>query len=278
MKIIDAHLHYAARDYFREAAEAAGHLNSAEHLDQVFAELGVVQGVVMSSGGDAENLNPSIPDLAGPGLPANLVYCCGVNSSQLTPENTPLVLDYYRRHLERANCVGLKFYPGYQHLYLSDLRHTPFFELAEEFAVPVVIHTGDTAGTRGILKYAHPLTVDEVAMAFPRVQFVIAHFGNPWAMDAAQVAIKNENVAIDLSGLAQGRFELEAFMSRYHGYIEYLRTWLGYLSRYDKILYGSDWPLVNLADYIAFIARLVPEEHHQAVFCDNAARIFKLKV
>jgi len=47
------------------------------------------------------------------------------------------------------------------------------------------------------------------------------------------------------------------------------------LSRYDKLMYGSDWPLVNMGTYIELIKRIIPQEHHEAVFFKNAKRIFK---
>ena len=45
----------------------------------------------------------------------------------------------------------------------------------------------------GKIKYAHPLTLDDAASEFPDVKFVMAHYGNPWIIDATQVARK-ENV------------------------------------------------------------------------------------
>ena len=44
------------------------------------------------------------------------------------------------------------------------------------------------------------------------VQFVMCHFGNPWLMDAAAVVEKNENVAADLSGLLEGKFDIPEFL------------------------------------------------------------------
>lgn len=74
--------------------------------------------------------------------------------------------------------------------------------------MPVVIHTGDTYSEHGILKYAHPLNVDELAVANRDVTFVIAHIGDPWVMDCAEVIYKkNSNVYADLSGLIVGDFE-----------------------------------------------------------------------
>ena len=102
----------------------------------------------------------------------------------------------------------------------------------------------------------------------------MAHYGNPWIVDATEVAAKHENVFIDLSGLAVGRFEPEAFCAEYHGYLEHLKTWITYLSDYGKFLYGTDWPLVDPEAYLQLIRRLIPERHHNAVFCENALRVF----
>ena len=41
-------------------------------------------------------------------------------------------------------------------------------------------------------------------------------------------------------------------------------------------MFGTDWPIVNLGEYIGFIRRLVPEAHWEPVFFDNANRIYGL--
>ena len=43
---------------------------------------------------------------------------------------------------------------------------------------------------------------------------------------------------------------------------------------WDKVLYGSDWPLVNIPAYLEVIRRLVPEECQEKVFFENACRVF----
>ena len=59
----------------------------------------------------------------------------------------------------------------------------------------------------GKLKYSQPLIIDEVAVDFPKVKFVIAHCGTPWVADAVEVVAKNKNVYMDLSGLMEGKFK-----------------------------------------------------------------------
>ena len=41
-------------------------------------------------------------------------------------------------------------------------------------------------------------------------------------------------------------------------------------------MYGTDWPIVNLEEYIRFIQHLVPEKHWDKVFFENANRIYGL--
>ena len=85
---------------------------------------------------------------------------------------------------------------------------------------------------------------------------------------------KNDNVFLELSGLAFGTFEAESFYAKNKAYYDYLRMWLDYFDRYDKVIYGTDWPLVNIKNYIALMKKVIPEEWHQAFFYDNALRIF----
>ncbi|MDF2564278.1 MAG: amidohydrolase [Massilibacillus sp.] len=277
MKIIDAHLHFSANEHFKQTAYKAGHLDSLEHLAGVFHEQNIVLGIGMGVDGKENNSKVSKPLTVNFGTeqpPNFLVQCLGIDTATITKENSEASVAAFKKKLEEQNVVGLKVYAGYQHFHVNDPVYHPFYELAEANNIPVVIHTGDTANSAGLLKFSHPLTVDEVAVNFPRVRFVMAHYGNPWIIDATEVAKKNPNVYIDLSGLAEGKFQVDWFYDTYKGYIEQMKTWLTYLSRYDKIMYGSDWPLVNMATYIEVVQRLIPEQYHQAVFYDNATHVF----
>ncbi len=277
MKIIDAHFHFQSYEGFGRIAREAGHENTATHLEAAFRENNIALGIAMGGGRmspDADAVCPSMPDLAGAQLPEHIVWCAGLDSSALTKENHARSLACYEAALRHPRCVGLKLYMGYQHIYLNDSRHHDFFDLARSFDVPVVMHGGDTAHAAGRLKYSHPLTVDEAAVQFPGTRFVIAHYGNPWIVDATAVAAKNPNVFCDLSGLAAGHFAAADFQKRYKGYLEHIQTWLAYLGDYEKVLYGSDWPLVNLGAYIGIMRGLIPEEEQEKFFCSNALAVF----
>lgn len=267
MKIIDAHLHFVTHDsYFDKIAAAAGHQNTFAHLKEEYTRLGIAAGIVMGNRG---------LDLERHQYPEWLHYCIGLDRTYLNTHQIKDAIGQVEAHLSRKQCVGIKLYPGYNPTYVSDPVYDPVYELAEHYKKPVAIHTGETAGTGAILKYSHPLTLDEAAVKHPRVQFVMCHFGNPWLNDAAAVMSKNPNVAADLSGLLEGRVDVKRMMEEKKGYIEALRTWLGYLD-YQRLMFGTDWPLVNLEEYIEFIARLLPSRCHEAVFHGNAEGIYQL--
>lgn len=282
MKIIDAHIHFGAGEGFGEVAQRSGQLNSVEYLLETMRANGVVKAIAMGTSniGEVDTCTPMLPDLAAPptidpySQPESIAYCCGIESNTIANSDMDKVLTEFERCLRTPQCVGFKLYMGYNHFYAYDKIHFPFYELAEKYDVPVVIHTGETVMSTGLLKYAHPLTIDEVAVAFPKVRFVMAHYGTPWIVDATEVVAKNENVFIDLSGLIEGEFDVDDYMKTYHGYVEHLRTWMTYLSEYEKFLFGTDWPLVRMEQYIEFIRRLTPEKHHPQIFHQNATHVF----
>src|SRR5471030_1522739 len=73
---------------------------------------------------------------------------------------------------------------GFMHVHADDARLQLLYSLAREFDVPVLFHTGDTGWHRSKLKYAHPLSMDEIIVDHPQVNFLLVHSGNPWFVDA----------------------------------------------------------------------------------------------
>ena len=284
MKIIDAHMHFFKVEGFDQIAEEAGGENTAEYYIKTAKENNVVMSIAMGNARSEKALfggiTPRVPDLAGNfdyknyNQPKEIAYCAGVDSQNMTMENAEATANEFRRYLETPQCVGIKIYLGYNYVYAVDPRHFPLYRLAEEFDVPIVYHTGDLAGGHGLLKYSHPLTIDEVAKEFPKVRFVMSHCGNPWLLDAIEVAASNENVYLDLSGLLEGNFDGDVFYEKHRDYFSYIRMWLNYIDRYDKVMYGTDWPLINIKSYIEIMKRVIPVEHHQEFFYDNAVRVY----
>lgn len=268
MKIIDAHLHFVPEnEHFSKLAKLAGHENTEEHIKSVYESFGIAGGIVMGNRG---------VDMKCHEYPEYLRYCVGIDRGFLADNNIADSIDCVEENLKRDCCVGIKLYPGYNKAYMSDEKYEPLYELARKYGKPVAVHMGQTAGSRAYLKYSHPLTMDEVAVRYPDVQFVMCHFGNPWLMDAAAVVEKNENVAADLSGLLVGKVDFPALLQKQKGYFEALKTWISYCDNYGKFMFGTDWPLPNYGDYIEMVKWLIPENGWEQVFHETAEKIYKL--
>ena len=181
--------------------------------------------------------------------------------------------------LRSGKIVALKGYLGYLHHGPESPGYRPYFELAARYDVPFIFHTGDNWSWKAKVKYAHPLLIDEVAVDNPNVKIVMAHFGNPWCMDAAEVMYKNDNVWADVCAILVGdaahfaKITASGYLSRT---VERVRHAIEFTDRPDRFLYGTDWPLAPMNVYPTFVRQLFDEQHHQAVFEDNAKLLFKL--
>jgi uncharacterized protein len=263
--IIDCHVHL--NNYHEEATVSLD--ESLDRLQAAMAEAGVGYALVLTS--YLVNANrPSVAQVVKAVEAApNLGVVAGISYVNYKERDLRELADHLRAGLVR----GLKLYPGYEPFYPHDSRVHVVYELAEEFDVPVMIHSGDTYHPRGKLKYAHPLEVDEVAVDHPKVKLVICHLGNPWLTDCMEVVYKNKNVYADISGLVLGEFT-EAFE-------DYMEEQIGdvilYAGEPDQFLYGSDWPICSMKSYVEFVKQLkMPEPDRHALFYENTRRLFRL--
>ena len=171
---------------------------------------------------------------------------------------------------------GIKLYPGYDKYAINDPSLETVFRIAAKYDVPVMIHCGDTYAKGAKVRQAHPLLVDDVAVDYPDVKFVICHLGNPWFQDTAEVLYKNDNVYADISGLTLGNFDYE--FERYLVMrVKDLIAYMGDPSR--QLMYGSDWPLVEMGPYVKFMEGLnFSEDAREHIAWKTAADLFKIDV
>jgi uncharacterized protein len=172
--------------------------------------------------------------------------------------------------------AGIKLFPGYHPYYPHDRRLDPIYEYARRRKIPVLIHTGDTMDPLGLVKYTRPVEVDEVAVRFRDVPIVLCHFGNPWIDEAAEVVYKNPNVYADTSGLlAHPSYPL------YERMVDLCRQRLMgailMVGSTERILYGSDWPLLDFKVAVRLVRSLdLPDRDRVAILGGNARRLFGL--
>jgi len=166
---------------------------------------------------------------------------------------------------------GLKLDPSLQQFYPNDReRAYPVFEKASKLEIPVVIHSGMTWAADAMLKYSHPSLIEDVAHDFPTLNIVIAHMGWPWVLDSVALALKYPNVYLDTSCL---------YADTPREFIEYVFTkqvpiTLVERSLYRKILFGSNYPRIEIHKMVRAVRSILHEEDVvQAIFQENALRL-----
>lgn len=174
------------------------------------------------------------------------------------------------------NLAALKLYPGYQHFYPHDPRLDPLYEFAARRRIVVMFHQGDTLDPAGLLKFARPIEVDEVAVRFRDVNFVLCHLGNPWIDEASELVYKNRNVYTDTSGILwDPRLpHFDRMVAKARDCLNGAIAGMGDLSR---VLYGSDWPLESIDVAVDLIRGLdLADDDKERILGGNARRLFRL--
>ncbi len=277
MTIIDTHIHFSRIESFQDAAlHGSGCDYSLAGLQAEITQNHVSALVGM---GLQESLPYAFPDADVPNFmgldlsdswPEELYLCPGINPYMLSKD----ALDNIEKALQSPKTVGIKLYAGYYPFFVNDPVYEPVYELAACYHLPVVIHSGDTFSERGLLKYAHPMTVDELAVNHRQNTFVITHMGDPWMKDAAQVVRKNPNVWTDIAGLIVGsRSHFQEILNEPLMMNEF-RLALMNAASWERILFGSDWPLAPMDAYIDFTKRIVPDRYMESVLGKNALNLF----
>ncbi|MGQ9514220.1 MAG: amidohydrolase family protein [Thermoproteota archaeon] len=192
--------------------------------------------------------------------------------------NNPKISEL-KDYLSRGKLLGLKMYPGYWKYYPHEKRFEDVFDLCEKFGVPLFIHTGDTLTKTGKIKYSRPIFIDELAVDRPELVIIMCHLGLPWIEEGAEVAYKNENVMVDLSGLY-----IEQIVPYRSMYLRKLSEKIVYAISYigdvkGKVLFGSDWPLASMRGVIGFVKRLpLKDEDKYLIFEENPRKLFNLRL
>ena len=282
MKIIDVHMHFSNITVFEECAKYSSLLDYSERgFYKETEENEVVYSICMGLTENAANTfpdnNTETPMTANKTdtMPKGMFLCLGINPYALNDGNLKKTENMIKNN---SRVAGIKIYAGYYHFDVSDKIYNPAYNIAEKYDIPVVIHTGETFSERGLLVYSHPLCIDRLAVERPDMKIMISHMGAPWAFDACEVTYKNRNVYMDISGLLVGSAEFIAKKAAQPLLTDRYKQALVFLDSYNKVIFGTDWPLVPLKPYIAFCKMLVPPETYEQVFYDNAAGLFKINV
>jgi predicted TIM-barrel fold metal-dependent hydrolase len=129
---------------------------------------------------------------------------------------------------------GIKLGPNYQGFDPLSANAVRVYAAAQRLQLPILFHQGTSPMRGAPLRYAHPLVMDEIAIAFPELRIVMAHLGHPWHADSIAVIRKHPHVFADISA-------------------QFFRPWSQYQALrlatewgvLDKLLFGSDYPVAT---------------------------------
>jgi len=176
-----------------------------------------------------------------------------------------------QRLISEHGVRGFKFHPSSQGFFPNDRAAYPLYEVIEAAGLPALFHTGQTGAGSGVpggggirLKYSNPVYLDDVAVDFPGMPIILAHPSFPWQEEALAVALHKPQVYIDLSGWSPKYFPPLL--------VQYANTLLK-----DKVLFGTDFPLLTPDRWLADFAKLpVKDEVRPKILKENAARLLGL--
>jgi len=155
-----------------------------------------------------------------------------IGFASVDPHKGVMAAEELERSIKGLGLKGLKILPHLVKLNPNDALMYPLYEIAQDAGIPVLFHTGTQfhAGTK--IKYCMPLYLDEVAVDFPRMKIVMAHFGYPWFYEAMSIVLRNPNVFFNIAGWAPRRIP-DHVIQQMNGPLA------------GKALFGSDYPLIS---------------------------------
>jgi len=281
-RIIDVHMHAYPADLVIDSpvnpisGVKNDIRNGADHLAACIAEMkrhNVVRGVV--SGGDGDRLKAATdwhdrdPD--------RFVAGAGVRGSHEAPL-PPLETLRAAFASGRIKVLG-EVTSEYAGLSISDPLYDPYLALAEEFDIPVALHTGmmpagtpfDPCCRAARARFGKPDLIEDALNRHPKLRLNLMHCGWPYLEDTLAMLTLYPNVNVDT-----GAVSWLAPRPQFHDYLHKLVD-AGFA---DRVMFGSDqmfWPNgIGLAIQGVESAAFLTEAQKQGIFFDNAARFYKL--
>jgi len=209
----------------------------------------------------------------------NNVFLAGTVDVEKNIEEQLRILE---KLFQEKRVIGIKLYPGYQYFYPSDEKIFPIAELCQKYNKPLIFHSGDIYDqeNKAILKFANPIYVDGLAVKFPECKMIIAHFGFPYHMEAANVVSKNKNVFTDISGTIDASNFKKSAENLLNQYIADLqRVFFYFPDIKNKVMFGTDYigedtPLREVISYIKLAKKVFSKDEQGNVFHKLAESLF----
>ncbi|MDP6474258.1 MAG: amidohydrolase family protein [Alphaproteobacteria bacterium] len=175
------------------------------------------------------------------------------------------------RDLEEAvrdfGFVGAHFYPHWFGLAPDHALVYPYYAKCCELDIPIMMQVGHNlvySRERRLPSVGRPICLDQVAIDFPELRLLGIHIGVPWTGEMISMAWKHQNIFIGVDAYAPRYWPPEI---------------VHYLNSYgrEKVLFGTDWPVIDPERAVAEIAELdIKPEAKELLMRGNALRVFNL--
>jgi uncharacterized protein len=189
--------------------------------------------------------------------------------------NLPDAPDKLQRAVRQLGLRGLKLDPSFQRFLPNDReRAFPIYQACGELDIPVLLHAGMSWIPSGLAHFSQPLHLEEAVIAFPQVNFVLAHFAWPWVGEAIMLAVKYPNVHLDTAILYSGtpKNTYRKIMAEQVG-LDVMER-----SLKSKIVFGSNYPRVDIRRSIRGIQALeISQPLANAICSVNAKRLLRME-
>jgi uncharacterized protein len=278
--LVDAHVHAARLPTLKPAWRQWAHeFGDATALERVYDAEGTVDPARFDAYLAAEGVDVALvlceysPKVTGVQPIEDVLPLAGYNPDRVkviasvNPHLHYPVDQEVRRQLD-LGAVACKIHPVHAGVSAGDRWLYPAYEVCQSAGIPVVVHCGTSTFPGSSNRFADPILLDDVLRDFRRLEVVLAHGGRGWWYDAAAfLALSNERVWIELSGLPPSR--LREHYAR-HSWDRLVR----------RFIFGTDWPGVpGVARNARAVAALCPDdETARLVLAGNAARVYNLKL
>lgn len=299
MRIFDCHTHFFSYDFF---AALARQKDPAAEVDGVLADLKTRTGIDIPPRDSAEHAKKwlhvfdnnsvdravvfaSMPEeteavaRALAAAPHRLIGFCLLN---------PLAKGT-KQHIEdlaAAGYRGVLLFPAMHHYHVRDEALQPAFQAIAACHMHALVHFGmlqvklrDALSLPRIFddSFANPIELQTVADRFPKIKFIIPHFGCGYFRETLMLGTQCENVYVDTSS-SNAWIITQAYPLTLASVFHTTRAVFGS----ERMLFGTDsgvfprgWRRDILTTQLqAMNDAGLSEKEQQAILHDNAARLF----
>ncbi len=163
----------------------------------------------------------------------------------------------------KDNGDGIKFQPEFQGFYVDDEKMFNVYEEIEKKELPVLFHCGEElSGT--MLVRSSPKRINRVIEKFPHLKVIAAHFGGFRLWGEVEEYLLGKNVYVDT-----------AFFFKFLPQDKIIKLITTHPS--DKILFGTDFPLIDQKEDINYLLQLeINPSLKEKIFYKNAFSLLKI--